>query len=86
MLQDCESYSGTETLEQNKTLASGPQCIRSKRRRSVLVVDDSPVIRKVTARALSQIGIDTTMACNGLEGLQLMKESAYDFVLLDFLM
>jgi len=88
MLQDCESDSGSETSEQNKTLASGqPQCISSStRRRSVLVVDDSPVIRKVIGRALSQIDIDSTMACNGLEGLQLMKERCYDFVLLDFLM
>jgi len=58
----------------------------SDRRRSVLVVDDSNVICKCLDRALSKLGVDVTTACNGMEGLQLMKHHMYDFVLLDFLM
>jgi CheY-like chemotaxis protein len=49
-------------------------------------VDDSPIIRKVLGRALATLGMDTTMACDGMEGLELMQKFAYDFVLLDFLM
>jgi len=51
-----------------------------------LVVDDSNVICKCLDRALSKLGVDVTTACNGMEGLQLMKHHMYDFVLLDFLM
>ena len=81
-LQDRDT--STSVLAQHKMRVASPRF--SPRRRTVLVVDDSPVIRKVIARSLSKIGVDAAMACNGLEGLQLMKEQAYDFVLLDFLM
>ena len=54
--------------------------------RRVLVVDDSIIMRKMLCRALEQLGYETFQAADGMEGLKLMRERTYDFVLLDFLM
>lgn len=67
-------------------LQIGSPVMPELRKHSVLVVDDSPVIRKLFCRALSKLEIESFVACNGMEGLKMMKEHMYDFVLLDFLM
>jgi CheY-like chemotaxis protein len=51
-----------------------------------LVIDDSLVIRKSLSMALSKHGFDVRQAADGLEGLNMMKESLFDIVLCDFLM
>lgn len=56
------------------------------RLRRALIIEDSLVIRKVIANALSKIGFETVTACNGMEGLQMLQSSLYDVVLCDFLM
>ena len=56
------------------------------RRRRALIIEDSIVIRKVIANALSKIGFETVTAVNGMEGLQMLQSSLYDVVLCDFLM
>jgi CheY-like chemotaxis protein/GAF domain-containing protein len=56
------------------------------RRRRALIIEDSIVIRKVIANALSKIGFDAVTACNGMEGLHMLQRSLYDVVLCDFLM
>lgn len=62
-------------------LESGP------RQKRALVIEDSLVVRKGLARALSKLGFDEVkQAVNGLEGLEAMKESMFDMVLCDFLM
>lgn len=52
----------------------------------VLVIDDSLVIRKSLSRSLSRLGYEVTVAENGQEGLEKMKDNMFDFVLCDFLM
>jgi len=54
--------------------------------KTALVIDDSTVVRKVLARALSQLGYETCQAVNGMEGLKQMQSSKFDLVLCDFLM
>jgi CheY-like chemotaxis protein len=56
------------------------------RRKQALVIEDSLVVRKGLARALSNLGFDVQQAVNGLEGLKAMKETMFDMVLCDFLM
>jgi CheY-like chemotaxis protein len=51
-----------------------------------LVIDDSKVVRKILANALSRLGFETMLAVNGLEGLRALQESTYDLVLCDLLM
>jgi len=56
------------------------------RQRRALVIDDSTVVRKSLARALSQLGYETAQAVDGMEGLKQMQNFSYDLVLCDFLM
>jgi CheY-like chemotaxis protein len=66
--------------------AVGTMHSSSERIRQALVIDDSLVIRKSLAMAFRKLGYEATMASNGLEGLNQMKESQFDLVLCDFLM
>lgn len=61
-------------------VATGP------RQKRALVIEDSLVVRKSLARALSKLGFDVEQAVNGLEGLRFLKEITFDIVLCDFLM
>ncbi|GKY99811.1 hypothetical protein MPSEU_000934900 [Mayamaea pseudoterrestris] len=57
------------------------------RKRKVLVIDDSLVVRKSLHRALStKFGYEVTLAEDGKEGLARLQETVFDFVLCDFLM
>jgi CheY-like chemotaxis protein/GAF domain-containing protein len=58
----------------------------SLRTKSALIIDDSIVIRKTLARALSKLGYETLQAVDGMEGLKRMQQSTYDLVMCDFLM
>jgi CheY-like chemotaxis protein/GAF domain-containing protein len=60
--------------------------ISSLRTKNALIIDDSIVIRKTIARALSKLGYETLQAADGMEGLQRMQQSTYDLVMCDFLM
>ena len=54
----------------------------------VLVVDDSPVVVKLLAKALNGLGHDVITACNGAEGLDKFQESynQIDLVFMDIQM
>jgi CheY-like chemotaxis protein len=52
----------------------------------VLVVDDSPTIRKVVAAILGREGYDTVTAENGEDALDKLKTERVDIVLTDFVM
>ena len=52
----------------------------------ILVVDDSDVNRDMLSRRLRREGYDATVAEDGLRALQMMKEEAFDLVLLDIMM
>lgn len=55
-------------------------------RTRILVVDDSPTIRKVVSRILTDKGYETTTAENGEQGLARLREAPVDLVLTDFVM
>jgi CheY-like chemotaxis protein/signal transduction histidine kinase len=61
-------------------MTSGP------RKRRALVIEDSCVVRKSLVRALDRLGFEVSHAVNGMEGLELLKETMFDLVLCDFLM
>jgi DNA-binding response OmpR family regulator len=52
----------------------------------ILVVDDSPTIRKVVASILAQRGFEPLLAADGQEALDALAVESVDLVLLDFVM
>jgi CheY-like chemotaxis protein/signal transduction histidine kinase len=58
----------------------------SGRRKHALVIEDTLVVRKTIARALTQLGFEVTQAVNGMEGLKELQTSLFDLILCDFLM
>ena len=51
-----------------------------------LIVDDSSVMRKIVERSLRQAGLDQMVvyeACNGAEGLDVLKSKNVDLILSD---
>ena len=66
--------------QKNAPASAGP------RQKRALVIEDSLVVRKSLARALSKLGFDVEQAVNGLEGLGLLKEKLFDMTFCDFLM
>jgi two-component system response regulator AtoC len=51
--------------------------------RSILVIDDDPLIRKTFISHLSKEGYEVTVACDGSEGINSFKESNPDLTILD---
>lgn len=58
----------------------------SSRRRSVLVVDDAPIIGEVVSRYLDRAGYSTRVALDGNEALRLAAEQPPDLVVLDIML
>ena len=52
----------------------------------ILVIDDDPMIRLVVTMALQAVGLTTSEASSGEEGLRLFNEKGADAVLLDVMM
>jgi len=52
----------------------------------ILVVDDSPTIRKVVAAILAQRGFEPLLAADGQQALETLGTESVDLVLLDFVM
>jgi len=51
--------------------------------RTVMVVDDSVTVRKVTTRFLERQGFNVIVAKDGVDALQVLQESTPDLMLLD---
>ena len=54
--------------------------------KKVLLIDDDPKILLLEKTILNQAGISVETAANGLEGLEKLKISSYDAIVLDIMM
>lgn len=52
----------------------------------VLVVDDSPTQREMISRVLKNIGMNVTVASDGVEALEQIQQNCPDLVVLDIVM
>ncbi|MCF3142257.1 response regulator [Streptomyces platensis] len=59
---------------------------RTERKGRILVVDDDRTNRMMLTYRLEMAGLETASSENGLEALQMLRESDFDVVLLDILM
>jgi DNA-binding response OmpR family regulator len=64
------------------------QCLGNADRmdRQILVIDDSPTLRKLLRYYLTKKGYTVAEAFNGMEGLQRIAESRFDLIILDMTM
>lgn len=53
---------------------------------TILYIDDEKYIQDICGKVLVDAGYSVDFAKNGVEGLQKMKESNYDIILLDIMM
>lgn len=52
----------------------------------VLVVDDNATNREVTSRLLQKLGVETMVACDGIEALELAGQNVFELILMDMQM
>ena len=52
----------------------------------ILIIDDEPSLRQTMARILQRAGYEVTTAANGMEGLTLVSQHAFDLLYLDIRM
>lgn len=50
---------------------------------AVLLVEDNPVNQKVAVKMLQSLGVEVSLAGNGLEAIQLLDQMPFDLVLMD---
>ena len=62
----------------NVTKPSGTQS-----KPTVLVVDDSVTVRKVTSRFLERQGFNVALARDGIDAIEILQETTPDMILLD---
>jgi two-component system, sensor histidine kinase len=48
-----------------------------------LIVEDDPILQTLHQKALKSLSIDSTIAGTGVEAIQALKDSTFDFVLMD---
>ncbi len=53
---------------------------------SILVVDDTPIIRGLITKLLSRLGYQADLACNGRDAVAAVQDKSYDLVLMDMQM
>jgi two-component system chemotaxis response regulator CheY len=56
---------------------------RSQMGKRILAVDDSASMRQMVLLTLQDVGYDVIQACDGVEALELARQSAVDLVLTD---
>lgn len=65
---------------------NSPSSIKPPSKATILVVDDSPTIRKLVSMTLESRGYCVVVACDGVDGLAKMQEGIPDLILSDISM
>ena len=73
----------TTIIKEMKQVGQTKQPVQEDKTISVLVVDDSVTVRKVTSRFLERQGISAMVAKDGIDALEILQEAQPDLILLD---
>jgi CheY-like chemotaxis protein len=94
VLQEVESIGAKEQVIEHQEVK--PEAVpqkpeevsasQEKRRKVILIVDDSPTIRKLISVKLEKSGYDVMQATDGIEALAVIKRVVPDLILLDITM
>ena len=76
----------SRTEQQNSEELSSPDDGNFARKKRALVMEDSTVIRKMLCKILEKLGFEVSVAENGMQGMEKLKNRLYDLTLVDFLM
>lgn len=76
----------TDCLDRDSKRAALPRLNSSRSTQIALVVEDSAVVAKTTARMLKNSGYDVDLAENGAIGLAMMRQTSYSIVIMDLQM
>ncbi|GAA0317091.1 Hpt domain-containing protein [Psychrobacter aestuarii] len=73
----------TTIMKEMKQVSQSTSQSRDDKKVSVLVVDDSVTVRKVTSRFLERQGITAMVAKDGIDAIEILQEALPDLILLD---
>jgi CheY-like chemotaxis protein len=76
-----EAEESRKPMQENK-----PASPHARGKAIILIVDDSPTIRKLVSMTLESRGYTVVVACDGVDGLAKMQESVPDLILSDITM
>jgi len=80
IIVDAKRFNTTTNQVQHKSTSSNYDLPKDLQ---LLLVEDNPVNQLVATGILEEFGVTTTVANNGLEALQLLKQTTFDLILMD---
>ncbi|HMO42649.1 MAG TPA: ATP-binding protein [Phenylobacterium sp.] len=75
-----------ERAPQAAATAADTQAIEEERPMRILAAEDNATNRRVLAALMAPLGVELTLACDGMEALEAFTTAAYDLVLMDIQM
>ena len=82
-LKPTSAMTGVVSMEKGSSASRGPAASGPERGKHILIVDDSPSVRRVVGTMLKQNGKEVQMARDGVEALELIARELPAAVLLD---
>ena len=76
-----EGDTGVFTAEVSKQLA-----LSAKGKAKILIVEDNEINQEIAQALLADVGLDTSVASNGLEAIEQLRQGSFDAVLMDIQM
>ena len=70
-------------LVKNITKSTNVKNVRTESKSTILVVDDSVTVRKVTSRFLERHGFNVALAKDGIDAIEILQDMTPDMILLD---
>jgi chemosensory pili system protein ChpA (sensor histidine kinase/response regulator) len=83
LILDLSALMRNAQLSKNVTKSADAKRGRLESKSTVLVVDDSVTVRKVTSRFLERQGFNVAVAKDGIDAIEILQDTTPDMILLD---